>query len=162
MSYDAHLMSLITSGLIFFTGCSDSMTPSQTPSADLISLPVVSESELTDLLQNADKPVLIEFSVMTGCFRCDEMRPEVKQLREMLHDRVNLVRMDFNANQALAASLGATVCPSYVLFSNGQPLWTENYPVSGRVIASRIQQNLTSHSLQESPGSSFEDGSSSF
>lgn len=162
MSYSVHLMSLITSGLIFLTGCSGNATPSQSRGVDLISLPVVSESELTDLLQNADRPVLIEFSVMTGCFRCDEMRPEVKQLRELLDDRVELARMDFNANQALASSLGANVCPSYVLFSNGQPLWTENYPVSGGVIASRILQNLTSHSLQESPGTSFEDGSSSF
>ncbi|MEQ8853867.1 thioredoxin domain-containing protein [Gimesia sp.] len=162
MSYYAHFVSLITSGLIFLSGCGGNTTPAQSSSADLISLPVVSKVELTDLLQNADKPVLIEFSVMTGCFRCNEMRPEVKQLRELLAGRVEMVRMDFNANQALASSLGATVCPSYVLFSNGQPLWTQNYPVSGVVLWSRISKDLSTRSLQASPEISPGDGSSSF
>jgi len=38
--------------------------------------------------------------------------------------------VDFNANASLVAQLGGTICPTYVLFQNGEPVLTRSYPIS--------------------------------
>lgn len=137
---------LMLGGLIVLPGCDAPEAPpsSVTPSSpNLPPVPAVMASELSALVQSSDKPVLVEFSVMAGCFRCDGMRPQLRQLADDVKDDVHVVRMDFNANQSLAASLGATVCPSYVLFSNGQPAWVQSYPTSSGLLSSRLAAELS-------------------
>ena len=151
----------ILCGLTLLSGCSESKSTKKASTRNLAPpVPVVDASELKELVKSSKEPVLVEFSVMTGCFRCNDMRPQVQQLLGNLEGRAEVVRLDFHSNQALAASLGATVCPSYVFFSNGKPLWTQNYPTSGGLLSNKVLQQLTSNSQSQSEYRAKEDSTS--
>ena len=140
-------------GLTVTSGCGVRdvpVTTSTAPTPSLPPVPAVMASEFSELTQSSEKPVLVEFSVTSGCFRCDAMRSQLQQLADDVKDQVQIVRMDFNANQSLAESLGATVCPSYVLFANGQPAWVQNYPTSSDLLSSRLSSELSPNSDPDS------------
>lgn len=149
MNTYANMLTLILCGCMIFAGCSESVSTKETSTNKMAPVPVVNASELQELLQSSKEPVLVEFSVLTTCFRCNDMRPQVQQLLGNLNGRAEVVRIDFHSNQDLAASLGATVCPSYVFFSEGKPLWTENYPTSGGLLTNKVLQELTSKSQSQ-------------
>ena len=142
MGTDQKFLILIFSGLTLVSGCSEDRSASQKTTRNSSPIPVVNAKELQELVQNSKEPILVEFSVTSGCFRCDDMRPQVQKLYSDLKGRTQFVRLDFHSNQRLAVSLGATVCPSYVCFSNGKPLWTQNYPTSGGLLSSKVLQQL--------------------
>jgi thiol-disulfide isomerase/thioredoxin len=103
---------LIILGLL--VGCS------QTPAAvELPELSTLSTAEVAELAKSVTQPVIVEFSVLHGCDRCARMRPQVRQLASEQAAQVSIKRADFITNQPLLQSLGATVCPSYVLFAPG-------------------------------------------
>lgn len=161
MNTYVNILISILCGLTLLSGCSESESTKKTSTINLTPpIPVVNASELKELVQSSKEPILVEFSVMSGCFRCNDMRPQVQQLLGNLKGRAEVVRLDFNSNQALAASLGATVCPSYVFFSNGKPLWTQNYPTSGGLLSNKVLKQLTGNSQSQSEHQSKEDSTS--
>lgn len=107
------------------------------------SLPVVSGSALKDFLQSAELPVLVEFGVDFNCPRCQQAKPEVLELQARLQDRVRVVRVDFNSNMSKVTSLGGTICPTYVLFDQGEAVITRSFPVTMDLLESEILQRLT-------------------
>ena len=86
------------------------------------------------MVQSAEQPVIVEFGVDVGCVRCDDMRPQVAELSRELEGTASFVRVDFNANRVLATQYGASVCPSYVIFNQGQAIATQTYPTSADMI----------------------------
>ena len=116
-------MRLIVSALITIglsVGCSQ---PSSPVVADIGApeLTTRTSAEVTQLAKSVDQPVIVEFSVLHGCDRCAEMRPEVRQLAAKQSSQISIVRADFIKNQPLLQSLGATICPTYVLFTPHAP-----------------------------------------
>lgn len=105
-------------------------------------LPVVSGAEMHALVQLAERPVLVEFGVNFGCIRCDQMRPEMARLFREVEGRADVVRVDFNANQQLAVQLGATICPSYVLFDQGRVVVARSFPTSADLLAADLESVL--------------------
>lgn len=121
-------------------GCRPSASPSHRP--DVVatsSLPVVSSTELESLVQGSDRPLLVEFGVNFGCFRCDQMRPEMNRLAQRFEGRAEVVRVDFNANRRWAMQFGATVCPSYVLFDQTRVVSTRSFPTSADLLAADLE-----------------------
>ncbi|HWL07433.1 MAG TPA: thioredoxin family protein [Planctomicrobium sp.] len=134
---------LMLYGLIFLSSCGVRDSPQVPYAANLPPVPVVDAHEFNELIENSPEPILVEFSVLAGCFRCNDMRPQLQQLASDYKDRIQVVRMDFHLNQKLVASLGATVCPSYVLISNRLPRWVQNDPTSGGLLSNRISDELS-------------------
>ncbi len=143
MSTHPATRTLMLPWLALLLGCSGRVAPPASPTSTLPPVPAVDPRELHELVQSSAEPVLVEFSVMTGCARCDQMRPQLQELAKEAEGRTHIVRMDFNANRELAASLGATVCPSYVLFSDRQPVWTQTFPTSGDLLSGRLSRTTT-------------------
>ncbi|MEZ6129782.1 MAG: thioredoxin family protein [Planctomycetaceae bacterium] len=130
-------------------GCADEQT------ADVPSLPVmvseltpaqpeasvreVNRDELQQLISSSERPVLVEFSVLSGCYRCDDMRSPIRQKAAELQQQADVVRIDFNLNQKLAREVGATVCPSYVVYSKGQVASVRTWPTSADFVADDVQ-----------------------
>ena len=48
------------------------------------------------------------------------MRPPIQQKAADMQQHAEVVRIDFNLNQKLAREVGAIVCPSYVVYSQGK------------------------------------------
>ena len=128
-------------GVVWLAGCSGS-TPSVSPEVDEDALPYVTAAELKTAMVEQERPLLVEFCVPVGCYRCDEMRPQVNQLALDQSDDIEVVRVNLNDERALAIQMGVTVCPSYFVFDGGQEMLRIAYPTSGDLIASQLAENL--------------------
>src|SRR6056297_2134215 len=130
------MRSMLTSLLVLslLVGCSprSSTLATQDTLPELVAL---STAEVAELAKSAERPMNVEFSVLHGCVRCAEMRPEVCQLASEQAGRFPIKRADFVSNQPLLQSLGATVCPTYVLFAADAPPQIHTSP---QVLLSRV------------------------
>ena len=123
--------------LFMISGCNNNDTGQDTEQA---SLPVVRGSELSAFVENSDLPVLVEFGVDYQCERCARMRSDIVDLGQRFEGRVNVVRVDYNANAQMVAELGGTICPTYVFFKDGKPVQTESFPTSADMLQARLEQ----------------------
>jgi hypothetical protein len=108
-------------------GCTKQASP-LAADVDAPELATLTSAQVAQLTTSVDQPVIVEFSVRFGCDRCAKMRPQVCQLAMEQSEQISIVRADFTANQPLLQSLGATVCPSYVLFTPGNKPQIETSP----------------------------------
>jgi thioredoxin 1 len=134
-----------------FLGCgSSSNAPKEAEllKAQSREVPSISGSELQKLVQQHDGLLLVEFGVNVGCFRCDDMRPQVELLAREFDGQTKVVRVDFNAHRQLAAQYGADICPSYVLFKDGSPVVTRCYPTSSDLLAADVDSMAIRHDDQ--------------
>jgi len=104
--------------IVLLIGCSQPSSP-LVAFVDAPELATLTTAEVARLAKSVDQPVIVEFSVLRGCDRCAKMRPEVRQLAAHPTEPISIVRADFITNQPLLQSLGATICPTYVLFAPG-------------------------------------------
>jgi hypothetical protein len=134
---------------MMLTGCEDeaarhamslpAMISELTPSQPEASIREVNRDELQHLINSSDRPVLVEFSVLSGCYRCDDMRSPIRQKATELQQQADVVRIDFNLNQKLAREVGAIVCPSYVVFSQGRAASVRTWPTSADFVADDVR-----------------------
>ncbi|WP_418604328.1 thioredoxin [Hwangdonia sp.] len=96
-------------------------------------------SKFSDII-NQDKPVLVDFFA-TWCGPCKMMNPILKQVKESLGDRVSIIKIDVDKNQALAAKHQVKGVPTMLLFKNGKQVWRQ----SGVVQKEDIINRITSH-----------------
>jgi len=99
-------------------GCAPRPAPTAR-SADAPALTTLATAEVTQLANSIDRPVIVEFSVLYGCDPCARMQPQVRQPASKQAAQISIKRADFVTNQPLLQSLGATICPTYVLFTPG-------------------------------------------
>ncbi|WP_345689420.1 thioredoxin family protein [Novipirellula caenicola] len=122
--------SLLVCFLTAMVGCGVSRV--EPTSTDTIEngLPVISGKQLDEYVRASKSPVLVEFGVDFNCPRCAQTKSDVVRLRESLQGNIDVIRVDFNANAQRVAQLGGTICPTYVLFDQGEPVITRSFPIS--------------------------------
>ncbi|MEM1069783.1 MAG: thioredoxin domain-containing protein [Planctomycetota bacterium] len=133
--YLSRFVCILAAATVF--GCK----PQDSAENDVVrSLPVVSGSQLETYVAQSDAPVLVEFGVDFQCERCRQMKTPIVELADRLDGRADVIRVDFNANAALVSQLGGTICPTYVLFQDGQPVHTESFPVSADILEAKVSE----------------------
>ncbi len=78
-------------------------------------------SEFTDLISK-EKPTLVDFFA-TWCGPCRMQGPILEDLKKTIGDKANIVKVDIDNNQALAAQYNVQSVPTLILFKSGQPIW---------------------------------------
>lgn len=118
---------------------------------------MISGDELASKVEKSIRPVVVEFGVPMGCFRCNDMRPQYDQLADTFSEEVSFFRVDFNASANIASKYGATICPSYVVFSNGEPVACYRYPTSMDLLANKLGESVPVFT-NSTPSSSDQEG----
>lgn len=90
-------------------------------------------------LINGDKPVLIDFYA-TWCGPCQMLSPIVKEVKDTLGDRVAVIKIDVDKNQALMAQPQFQVrgVPTLMLFHKGKMLWRQSGVLPKEQIVSSV------------------------
>lgn len=81
-------------------------------------------SKFSDII-NQDKPVLVDFYA-DWCGPCKMMAPILKQVKDNLGDRVSIIKIDVDKNQALATKYQVRSVPTMLLFKNGKQIWRQS------------------------------------
>lgn len=76
-------------------------------------------------LIKSEKPILVDFFA-TWCGPCQVLGPVLKQVKDQLEDRISIIKIDVDKNQALASQWQVRGVPTMVLFQNGQQLWRQS------------------------------------
>lgn len=72
-------------------------------------------------VKNSDKPVIVDFWA-EWCAPCRMMSPIVEEIAEEYGDKVKVVKVNVDGNQALAATYNVMSIPSILLFKDGRPV----------------------------------------
>jgi len=74
-----------------------------------------------DLLAEADKPVLVDFSA-PWCGPCRMMEPILDQVNTQMKQKIQVVKINTDNYPQLASQYQVHALPTLVLFKNGQPV----------------------------------------
>ena len=67
---------------------------------------------------NSDKPVLIDFSA-EWCGPCKMIAPILEEVAKEYDGKIQIAKMDVDANQAVPSKFGIRGIPTLILFKNG-------------------------------------------
>lgn len=89
----------------------------------------------------AEKPVLIDFFA-TWCGPCKMLAPVLKEVKDSLGERITILKIDVDKNQALSSKYQVRGVPTIILFQNGKQLWRQ----SGVLTKEEIIKNIVEKS----------------
>lgn len=102
--------------------------------------PTTDASFDADVLQ-ADKPVLVDFWA-EWCGPCRMIAPALEELAAELGDKVNIVKLDIDANPDAPTKYGVRGIPTMILFKNGQQAATQVGAMPKSAIKQWIEREL--------------------
>ncbi|TDH25648.1 thioredoxin [Segetibacter sp. 3557_3] len=99
---------------------------------------VPKKETLGDIIQG-ETPVLVDFYA-EWCGPCKMMKPVLEELRQKMGDKIRILKIDIDRNQAISNSLQISGVPTLILYKKGQQLWRQSGVVNARQLESIIQQ----------------------
>jgi thioredoxin 1 len=85
-------------------------------------------SSFNQIIQS-DQPVLVDFFA-TWCGPCQMLAPILKDVKTNLGERISIIKIDVDKNQAVAAQYQVRGVPTMILFQNGKQLWRQSGVIS--------------------------------
>ena len=101
-----------------------------------------------DKLIQSEKPVLVDFFA-TWCGPCQMLGTILKEVKESFKDRIAIIKIDVDKNEAIASHYQVKGVPTMILFQNGIQLWRQSGVLSKVEITQIIMKKST---WQEMPG----------
>jgi thioredoxin-like negative regulator of GroEL len=108
----------------------------------------VIESELGPVVQSYSL-VLVEFGDDFSCYRCQQMTPVVNSVQADFTDQAHVVRVPYSPASRLGKSLGLRVCPTYVVFQDGQLVDRVEGSVPAPVLIAKLAARQRSAAAQD-------------
>ena len=99
-------------------------------------------SSFNNIIQS-DKQVLVDFFA-TWCGPCQMLAPILKDVKTNLGERISIIKIDVDKNQAVAAQYQVRGVPTMILFQNGKQLWRQSGVISKEEIIKIIVEKSNS------------------
>jgi thioredoxin 1 len=99
-------------------------------------------SSFNQIIQS-DQPVLVDFFA-TWCGPCQMLAPILKEVKANLGERISIIKIDVDKNQAVAAQYQVRGVPTMILFQNGKQLWRQSGVISKEEIIKIIVEKSNS------------------
>ncbi len=83
----------------------------------------VTEADFEEKVLNSDKTVLVDFWA-EWCGPCRALRPVLEEIQEENSDKLQVVKVNVDENQGIAAKYGITSIPAVFAFKGGEHVVT--------------------------------------
>lgn len=88
-------------------------------------------------------PVLVDFFA-EWCGPCKAMKPILEDVKVKVGDKARIAKIDVDQHEQLAAKFRVQAVPTFILFSNGEPVWRH----SGMIQASELTGVIEKYTLK--------------
>lgn len=92
-------------------------------------------------LMKSDTPLLVDFYA-SWCGPCKTMHPIVEQVKEMLGERVRVVKYDVDQYEDIASLYRVRMIPTFILFKNGKVLWQHSGVMSAQELYRTVVSSI--------------------
>ena len=88
---------------------------------------------------SSDTLVLVDFFA-TWCGPCKMMHPILEELKQKLGDKIRIIKIDVDNNQAFSSQYNIQSVPTLILFRNNELLWRQSGAMSLQNLMNVIKQ----------------------
>ncbi len=82
--------------------------------------------------------VLVEFYA-SWCPHCQKMMPIVEEIKELLNGTVPVYQFEIDDNRAIADEAGVESIPTFIVYKNGEPVWSHSGEMDGEGLLRTVQ-----------------------
>lgn len=97
-------------------------------------------SKFNELI-NAETPTLVDF-MADWCGPCQAMAPILSDVKAEMGDRIRIVKINVDKNQAIASKFGIRGVPTLIVFKKGEAVWRQSGLMQKNELIPIIEQNL--------------------
>lgn len=89
-------------------------------------------------LINGDLPVLVDFTA-TWCGPCKAFMPILQQFKDEMKEKVRIVKIDIDKNEAFANEMGIRGVPTVHLYQKGELKWSASGVQSLETLKNQVE-----------------------
>lgn len=89
-----------------------------------------------DLIQT-DTPLLVDFYA-DWCGPCKTLSPIIQTIKNEMGDKIRVVKIDVDKNQALSGKLDVRSIPTIMIYQNGEVKWRESGVQTKQAIVAKL------------------------
>jgi len=90
---------------------------------------------------NDSRPVIVDFHAL-WCGPCKVQSPILKELASELGEKVRVIKIDVDQNNALASQYQIQSVPTLIVFKNSKPIWRQSGVVTKAVLKDVLKQYI--------------------
>jgi len=90
---------------------------------------------------NDSRPVIVDFHAL-WCGPCKVQSPILKELASELGEKVRVIKIDVDQNNALASQYQIQSVPTLIVFKNSKPIWRQSGVVTKAALKDVLKQYI--------------------